>query len=398
MNLDALPQIVDVPLGDLNSDMVLAESIWYSHNGSERKLAFHEGQALTPRAITALQDVKDCVNLVRDFGKKRTDPVRIFDFSSPRHQKNLARFLREDLDRFTQMSDMVRRVRTGQLALSRSTDAQVRALISGLCQDTRSKVMLVDHYRRASSYFQSPRLRNQVHSAVIDPLTRDPIVNVYLSYTPGVVEAALDVAALSSAICILAGVDPEPAVLAGLLHNIGEDYLLSLFPPGTEEYEQLYPVRDLVLVERLLRPEGELAGGLSQDVVEAVKHRATPRDGRVVEVPARGGTVPRIYLGQGLRRPDYFRLSPAIEAKLQGYRQLLAERALSPEVVEEVPTRYNEPLLLARQYLSHMQQQPSQMRALLWVNRLLNERGQWASEDFTDALVRIIQEKYLTAG
>ena len=395
MRPEDLPGTVQIPLSALEAGMVLAEPVWYNHTDGVQKLALQEGRVLPKRAAQIIRDVDGYPQVQRRQGKQRDSPVLVYDFSSEKQRKDMLQHFGHDVTVVEKMSPLVNELRAGQLAMAGGVDRRVKGLVEGLAESEDAILKQTALHRQLSDFLASPDLKDQIYRDLLGPLIKDPVVNVYLSYHPESAEAAFDVASLAAAICILTDIDPYPAVIGGLLNRIGEDYLESRFAADSANYAKLHPYRDLVLVERILKPEGKRLDGISEDSVQAIKHRLTRRDGRRYEGPVQEGeSETLIYVGHGMRNPDFFSISADLEAKLKGHRDFLRLNKLPADSIQEVPTYYNEPVYLALRYIRAMQDSRTKLYAAKVFNGIRADKGLCASDDFVDALLKIIGEKY----
>jgi hypothetical protein len=396
MRPEELPGTVEVPLAALEAGMVLAESVWYDYaTDGKQKLALQEGRILPKRAAQIIRDVDNFPQVKRQDGKKRGAAMLVYDFASDQQRKDMLQHFGHDVTIVEKMSPLVSDLRAGQLAMATGVDRRVKGLVEGLAESEDAILKQTALHRQISEFLASDELKDQIYRDLLGPLLKDPVVNVYLSYHPESAEAAFDVASLAAAICILTDVDPYPAVIAGLINRIGEDYLASRFTPDTDPYIKLHPYRDLVLVERILKPGGKRLDGLSEDSLQAVKHRLTRRDGRRYEGPVQEGAAETIlYVGHGMRNPDFFAISTELETKLKGHRDYIRLNKLPGDTIQEVPTFYNEPVYLALRYINAMEKSRTKLHAAKVFNGIRTDKGLCASDDFVDALLKIIGEKY----
>lgn len=396
MKPEDLPGTTEVPLNLLEAGMVLAEPLWYAHtDGQQQQLALQEGRVLPKRAVAIIKDVEGHPQVMRVADKRRDSPVAVYDFDSAEQRKDMLQHFGHDVTIVEKMSSLVSELRSGQLAMATGVDRRVKQLIGTLAQSEDTILKQTAQHRQLSEFLTSPSLKDDIHRNLLGPLTKDPVVNVYLSYHPESAQAALDVAELAAAICILTDIDPYPAVIAGLLNRIGEDYLESRFAADSPAYAKLHPYRDLVLVERILKPEGTRIDGLSEDSLQAIKHRLTRRDGRLYESPVQDGKAETtLFVGHGMRNPDFFSISAELEKKLRAHRDYLRLNKLPNDTIQEVPTFYNEPVYLALRYVQRMATSRTKLHAAKVYNGFRTDHGLCASNDFVDALLKIIGEKY----
>jgi len=384
----------EVQLHSLEPNMVIGETFRYDQK-SGAPLAAEVGLVLTEHIIDILRDHRKYPNVTREDGRSREAPIRILVFDSAQQEKDIMRDLQEDIQSAERMSPLVKKVRDGQIALMRSIDERVKAFATEFASFEDELQKETFRHRQLRAFLFSEEVRQQVYDRFLVPLNEDPVLNVYFTYFPNSRERGLDVASLAGAICVLAGIDPYPAVMGGLLNNIGEDVLRVKHPEGSPTYRSLYPYRDLALVDRILRPGGEIVDSLTADIIEAIKHRETDRVGRIVEKESDGGrVVVSAYIGNGMRHRDYFSPDRRVEAKLDEFKRELVRRKFSPANVEEVPTIYNEPIHLAIAFLEMVSQGRTRLNVLNACKKLYASRGLCAGEDLTIALLNVAGKKY----
>ena len=384
----------EVQLHLLEPGMVVGETFRYDQKDGH-SLAAEVGLVLTEHHVEILRNARKYPNVTRENGKSRTKPIRILVFDSDQHEKDIMIYFQEDIRSAEIMSPLVRKVRDGQLALMKSIDERVKVFAAEFAsfEDDLQKETI--RHKQLRAYLFSDEVRQQVYDNFLVPLNDDPVLSVYFTYFPDSRKRGLDVASLAGAVCVVAGLDPYPAVMGGLLNNIGEDVLDVRCTNGSVAYRKLYPYRDLVLVDRILRPEGEPVDSLTVDVIEAIKHRETRRDGRIVEKEEDGRTVTTaVYVGNGMRTRDYFNPDRRVEVKLDEFKKELQRREFSPARVEEVPTIYNEPIFLARAFLEAVSEGRTRLHVLNACKTIYTGRGLHSREDLTNALMKVAGEKY----
>ena len=391
IDLDKYPETVKVPLYQLEPGMVLAEPVRFPDG-----LAAGVGYTLLDTSANILRDTSGHPNVLRVEGKQRGDPIEVYDFGTTEQRgRDMIKDFGRDVKIVESMSSLVQKLREGQLNIARSIDERVKVLVGELAESEAEFGRYTEAHKRLGRYLSSRKLNEEIHRNLIDPLlVEDPVANVYLSYSgPDTYERALDVTNLAAAICIVAGIIPRPVIKPSFLNNIGEVGLRRKLEPETMAYKKLWPFRDLVLAEQILRPEWKFVDGLEEGDVEAVKHRLTRRDGREVRT-IDGEKLSSIFIGNGMRTHDVYDINDAVRKRLAEHAATVKREGLTTDNIFEVPTIYNEPIHLAVFFTTLMTQSRTRLNALKICKTIQNGRGLIAREDLVDAFVEVVGKKY----
>ncbi len=370
---------------------IFAESFDYAHG---RAPVVVETGVVTLAILEDLEakisDPEISRNITRVDGKKLTDPITVFHFTTGKQKDDFFSAFISGVETLETVLPLARKYREGAIRNIREVSEKARDLVRKLNVEEETLSRKTVEHMKLEGILKSERLLKGLDENVIFPIRDNPVVFLYLASNPGRLEHNLKVNMWAVAIANRAGValqDLRELSIASTLYDVADFWAEQR---NIDKEGDAYRLRDFLVPKRMFftRSNGDesLLDGMTMQEVEAITHHDSRRDGREVII----GDKTIVYLPENLSTA--MDQDPRLWSKVLEY---LKRKEKGQIVIETIGTTLYHPLFLAQRFVSYIERYNTILHIAKMYSVVKKEGRLSARADFVDAFLSLVEEKYL---